>query len=118
MDAEELVKIIDGSTLVSSCVFDGTYYQWIDEDKNPIAEFIIFYSFLGGGIGITNLKVHKEYRGKGLSYKIIDCAVKKFGARYLAVEKNNHIAKHVYDKYGFKVIDEDDDLYYMSYTEH
>ena len=32
----------------------------------------------------------------------------------ITVKKTNTIAKHVYDKYGFQITDEDDKYYYMS----
>ena len=116
--AKEHVQIIDDSTFKSHCDFFGaTHCEWIDKNEDVIARLTIADSCLGG-ICVSNLKVYEKYRGKGLSYKVLDCAVKNFGATDLAVEKTNHIAKHVYDKYGFKVVDEDDDMYYMSYTEH
>ena len=116
--AKEPVQIIDDSTFKSHRDFSGaTYCEWIDKNEDVIARLTIADSCLGG-ICVANLKVYEKYRGKGLSYKILDCAVKKFGATDLAVEKTNHIAKHIYDKYGFKVVDEDDDMCYMTYTEH
>lgn len=118
--AEEPVQIIDNATFTADGVMRGTSIdmqcKWTDENGNPIAEFTICDWW--DGVNVTDLEVYEEYRGKGLSYKILDCAVKKCGARNLTVKKNNHIAKHVYDKYGFEVVDEDSYAYYMSYIEH
>lgn len=39
----------------------------------------------------------------------------KCGARNIAVNKTNFIAKHIYEKYGFKIIEKDDNMNYMTY---
>ena len=65
----------------------------------------------------NNLEINEKYRGLGLSYQLLDYATKICGARNLAVKKDNTIAKHIYDKYGFHVTEEDDEYYYMSLDE-
>ena len=57
-----------------------------------------------------------KYRGKGLSYHFLDYAVNKCGARNIAVNKTNSIAKHVYEKYGFEIVEQDDNMNYMTYV--
>lgn len=64
---------------------------------------------------IVSLVVTKEYKGYGLSKQVLDYAVKYMDCKYLSVNKNNQIAKHIYDKYGFKVYEESDTMYYMHY---
>lgn len=86
-------------------------YKWTDNGE-PVAQFTVFDWW--DGKNIENLLVQEKYRGQGLSYHLLDYATKELGVVNLAVKKDNDIAKHVYDKYGFKVVDEDDDLYYMS----
>lgn len=63
---------------------------------------------------VVSLEVVKEYQGYGLSKQILDYAVKTMNCKYLSVNKNNKIAKKVYDDYGFKVYQESDTMYYMT----
>lgn len=86
-------------------------YLWFDGD-NKVAQLHVFDWW--DGLNIEDLEISPEYRGQGLSYKLLDFATKELGAKNLAVAKDNKIAKHTYDKYGFKVTDEDEDYYYMS----
>ena len=64
---------------------------------------------------IVSLEVTPEYRGHGLSKQILDYCVKTMKCKYLSVNKNNKVAKHIYDDYGFKVYQEDKSMYYMCY---
>lgn len=63
---------------------------------------------------IVSLEITKKYKGYGLSKQILDYAVKTMNCKYLSVNKNNEIAKKVYDDYGFKVYQESDAMYYMT----
>ena len=100
-------KVMLGETL-------ATQYIWTDENGNKVAEFKIWDWW--DGINISDLEICEDYRNKGLSYQLLDCAVIKCGARNLAVHKTNSIAKHVYDKYGFEIVEQDDDMNYMTYV--
>ena len=51
---------------------------------------------------IYDLEVNKELRGKGYGNQIVDYLVKNYGANDLAVSGDNEIAKHLYEKHGFK----------------
>lgn len=86
-------------------------YIWYDGDTQ-VAQLHIFDWW--DGLNIEDLEINPEYRGQGLSYKLLDFATEELRAKNLTVAKDNTIAKHVYDKYGFKVTDEDNDYYYMS----
>ena len=86
-------------------------YIWFDGDSQ-VAKLNIFDWW--DGLNVEDLEVNPKYRGQRLSYQLLDYATKELGVKNLAVAKDNKIAKHVYDKYGFKVTDEDDDYYYMS----
>lgn len=66
------------------------------------------------GKNISGFEIFGHYKGKGLSYGLLDFVTKKLGVKNLAVEKANLIAKHVYDKFGFEITEEDETLYYMS----
>ena len=63
---------------------------------------------------IVSLEITKNYKGYGLSKQILDYATKTMKCKYLSVNKNNKIAKKVYDDYGFKVYQESDTMYYMT----
>ena len=63
---------------------------------------------------VVSLEITKNYKGYGLSKQILDYAVKTMNCKYLSVNKNNKIAKKVYDDYGFKIYQESDTMYYMT----
>ena len=90
-------------------------YTWHTKNGDIVAKFKIWDWW--DGKNISDLEISENYRGLGLSYQLLDYATKRCGARNLAVNKNNTIAKYVYDKYGFLVTDEDDEYYYMSLSE-
>ena len=90
----------------------STKYIWRTNDGDVVAEFKIWDWW--DGKNVSDLKISEKYRGLGLSYQLLDYATKKCGAINLAVEKSNTIAKYIYDKYGFRVTDENDLYYYMS----
>lgn len=87
-------------------------YIWRTNDGDVVAEFKIWDWW--DGKNASDLEIREKYRGLGLSYQLLDYATKRCGARNLAVEKSNTIAKYIYDKYGFRVTDENDLYYYMS----
>ena len=90
----------------------STQYIWRTDDGDVVAEFKIWDWW--DGKNVSDLEIREKYRGLGLSYQLLDYATKRCGAMNLAVEKSNTIAKYIYDKYGFRVTDEDDEYYYMS----
>ena len=90
-------------------------YIWRTNNGDIVAEFKIWDWW--DGKNVSDLEISEKYRGLGLSYQLLDYATKRCGARNLAVNKSNTIAKHVYDKYGFQVTEEDDEYYYMSLSE-
>ena len=63
---------------------------------------------------IVSLEIIPKYRGYGLSNQILDYCVKSMKCKYLSVNKNNELAKKIYDKYGFRVYHEDKTMYYMT----
>ena len=64
---------------------------------------------------IVSLEIVPKYKGHGLSKQILDYAVKTMKCKYLSVNKNNKVAKHIYDEYGFKTYQEDESMHYMCY---
>lgn len=92
-------------------VCDG--YMWFDGDK--LACYVGSCEYLDDHTKwIVSLEITPEYKGHDLSKQIVDFAVKSMGCKYLSVNKNNKIAKHVYDKYGFKSYQDDDHMNYMT----
>lgn len=87
-----------------------TYYTWWDNGQS-VAKFGTFDWW--DGKNICDLMVYEKYRKRGYSYQLLDYATKQLGCKALAVEKDNKIARHVYEKYGFKKVDADDRYYYM-----
>ena len=87
-------------------------YNWHTKNGEHVAEFKIWNWW--DGKNVSDFEIDGNYKGLGLSYQLLDYATKKCGAKNLAAKKSNTIAKHVYDKYGFRVTDEDDEYYYMS----
>lgn len=90
----------------------STQYIWRTNNGDVVAEFKIWDWW--DGKNVSDFEIREMYRGLGLSYQLLDYATKRCGARNLAVNKSNTIAKHIYDKYGFQVTEEDDEYYYMS----
>lgn len=87
-------------------------FIYLDDDK-VIA--IISVETKDDGVWIQGLEIFGDYKGTGLSYSLLDTAVKELHADHLSVRKTNTIAKKLYDKYGFKVYKQDDYMYYMIY---
>jgi len=86
-------------------------YLFIDKNK-PVAYIMVCDGF------ICPLYVYPEYRNHGLSDQILDYAVKKMDAKSLHVYKDNEIAIHLYNKHGFKKIDEGETTITMSLNEN
>ena len=88
-------------------------YMWFDKE-NLVAQVGSCEYLDDGTKWIVSLDIMKNYKGHGLSKQILDFATKTMKCKYLSVDKNNKLAKMIYDQYGFKVYYEDDDLYYMT----
>lgn len=88
-------------------------YMWFDKE-NLVAQVGSCEYLDDGTKWIVSLDIMKDYKGHGLSKQILDFATKTMKCRYLSVDKNNKLAKMIYDQYGFKVYYEDDNLYYMT----
>lgn len=88
-------------------------YMWFDKE-NRVAQVGSCEYLDDGTKWIVSLDIMKDYKGHGLSKQILDFATKTMKCKYLSVDKNNKLAKMIYDQYGFKVYYEDDDLYYMT----
>lgn len=108
------IKLSDFKMFITKVDLNGTsgiQYKWKDDKNNLVAKFTTFEWW--DGKNIEDLAVADDYKGKGLSYQLLDYATIELNCKCLAVDKDNKIAKHIYDKYGFKVVDEDNNRYYM-----
>lgn len=63
---------------------------------------------------IVSLEVISKFKGHGLAKQILDYATKTMHCKYLSVNKENKLAKSIYDKYGFKVYYENENMYFMT----
>lgn len=88
-------------------------YMWFD-NENLVAQVGSCEYLDDGTKWIVSLDIMKDYKGHGLSKQILDFATKNMKCKYLSVDKNNKLAKMIYDQYGFKVYYEDDKMYYMT----
>lgn len=62
---------------------------------------------------IQGLEISNNYQGYGLSNQLLDVAVNELGANYLSVNKNNNVAKSIYEKYGFDIYKDTGNMYFM-----
>lgn len=85
------------------------YEGYIYIDKND--DVIGFINMRISDKYIQAIEVDKKYQGQGLGKKLLDDLL-KMGAERLSVNKNNVVAKKMYDKM-FKVEKEDNTMYYM-----
>ena len=106
--------------LLSSLIHDYTtltiegtpaiYHAWYNNEGRRVASFIIWTQW--DGINLSDLEIEKPFRNLGLSSQLLDYAIKELGVRCLTAEKDNLIANHVYKKYGFKIVAEDEKYFY------
>ena len=87
-------------------------FKWFDNNGLKVAEFKTFKWW--DGVNVCDLEIFGKYKGRGLSYDLLDYATKKCGVKNLSVEKSNDLAKKIYDKYGFETMAQDDSYYYMT----
>lgn len=93
-------------------ICDG--YMWMDRD-NKLVCYVGSCEYTDDHTKwIVSLEIMPEFKGHGLSKQILDFAMKTMNCKYLSVNKDNKLAKSIYDKYGFKVYTTDDNMYYMT----
>lgn len=89
-------------------------YLWFDT-QNELVCHVGSCEYLDDGTKwIVSLEVLPKFKGHDLSKQILDFAVKSMNCKYLSVNKNNKVAKYIYDQYGFKTYQDDDNMDYMT----
>lgn len=88
------------------------YHAWYTNEGRKVASFVIWTQW--DGINLSDLEIESSFRNLGLSYQLLDYATKELGVRCLAAERDNLIAKHIYEKYGFKIVAKDEKCYYFA----
>ena len=101
-------KEIEGNKKLKNERGDNAFY-FVDE-KNK--DWVAFINVLNHEI--APMIVNDKYQGHGLSEQVLDYAVKHMSAYKLYVYKDNEVAQHLYNKYGFKKVSEDKDKIYMT----
>lgn len=96
-------EINDAIKTINNKKYNTEIYAWFQNTK-LVATVGSFYEY--GHRWIINLIVAPEYQGNGLSYQLIDFAVKNLNCDALFVTKEHDAAKHIYLKYGFKIFEE------------
>lgn len=93
-------------------------YMWFDT-QNELVCHVGSCEYLDDGTKwIVSLEVLPKFKGHDLSKQILNFAVKNMGCKYLSVNKNNKVAKYIYDQYGFKTYQDDDNMDYMTIDRH
>lgn len=54
---------------------------------------------------IINMAVHSDFRGKGVGKRLMQHVLNDEDVFFLEVRASNEVAKSIYQRYGFKVID-------------
>lgn len=89
-------------------------YMWFDA-QNELVCHVGSCEYLDDGTKwIVSLEVLPKFKGHDLSKQILDFATKNMNCKYLSVNKNNKVAKYIYDQYGFKTYQDDENMDYMT----
>lgn len=89
-------------------------YMWFDS-QNELVCHVGSCEYLDDGTKwIVSLEVLPKFKGHDLSKQILDFATKNMNCKYLSVNKNNKVAKYIYDQYGFKTYQDDENMDYMT----
>ena len=90
--------------------------SWYDNDKFVATVLVDTIPASDGYLWFGSFRISKPYRNHGLSEQILKLITSnKYKAGALSVNKDNEIAIHIYEKFGFKIskIRIDKEYYYM-----
>lgn len=88
-------------------------YSIIEVDKNEIG--CVLVTKKENKTLLDELYIEEEYRGKGIETCILKDITNKYSPIYLWVYKQNKGATTLYQKLGFKVVEEVEERYFMEY---
>lgn len=89
-------------------------YIWLDKEGEPVCYLRSREYTDDHTKWIEMVEVMKDFKGHGLAKQLLEFATKTMKCKYLCVDKNNEVARHVYDKYGFKPYYEDRRIFAMT----
>lgn len=75
-------------------IVDGHRVGGADVEKN------------GDDIWVENFTITPEYRGKGYAQQAIKMLIDSFGINTLTCAVDKKVAIHIYEKFGFEIVDE------------
>lgn len=90
-------------------------YAFYKKGKH-IGDFKITKSCGSQPKSIWNLSIKEEYRGQGYGQQMLKELLMKFAKNQkiaLGCEKNNNIALHIYEKFGFTIVAEHNTYYWL-----
>lgn len=61
-------------------------------------------------IWLNHFAIREDYRGKGYGQKVLQFFIEQYGVNTLTCAITNKAARHIYEKYGFKVAEETNDF--------
>ena len=82
----------------------------VDKDNDKLIGYIWVGKSKDRGL-ITGLDILNNYKGYGLSEILLKDAINDYGAIHLTVDPDNMIAIHLYEKFGFVIVN-----YYNDYS--
>lgn len=88
---------------------DG-YFGTLFFDKNKLVGYV---NVRLSDKCIQALEVTEPYRGREIGKQLLQYAVIRLGAESLSVNKINTVAIDMYKKFGFRIVAQDETMYYM-----
>ena len=84
---------------------------YIINNTYPQYSFETYY--ITPGIWLHDFVIDEKYRGKGIATRIIDYMIDRHKIDNIACMESNHIALHLYKKFGFEQYDQRKDMVFL-----
>lgn len=88
-----------------------------DKNNNGMVGYVSIEKKSDGRKWIQSVEVEVGYRNIGLMYQLINIACRRFGAKFISINKINKSLKKICEDYGFKVYDQNKYTYFMTTNE-